>query len=64
MAAMPFLCNSTLLFQGNLPMVLPVIICKYASCFIPYIISFVMGSVTPKQFGDSTMSQSYYLSKM
>ena len=37
MAAMPFLCNDTLLFQGNLPRVLPVIIYKYASCFIPYI---------------------------
>ena len=37
MAAMPFLCNGMLLFQGNLPRVLPVIIYKYASCFIPYI---------------------------
>ena len=37
MAAVPFLCNGTLLFQGNLPRVLPVIIYKYASCFIPYI---------------------------
>ena len=37
MAAMPFLWNGTLLFQGNLPRVLPVIIYKYASCLIPHI---------------------------
>ena len=41
MATMPFLCNGPLLFQGNLPMVLPVIILKYASCLIPYIVSFL-----------------------
>ena len=40
MAAMPSLCNGTLLFQGNLPRVLPVIIYKHASCLIPYIVSF------------------------
>ena len=38
---MPFLCNGTLLFQGILPVVLPVIIYKYASCVIPYIDSFL-----------------------
>ena len=42
MAAMPFLCNGTLFFQGNLPRVLPVIIYKYASCLIPYIVSFLI----------------------
>ena len=35
MASMPFLCNGTLLFQGNLLRVLPVTIFKYASCLIP-----------------------------
>ena len=43
---MSFLCNGTLLFtgffQGNLPRVLPVIIYKYASCLIPYIVSFLI----------------------
>ena len=38
MAAMPFLCNGTLLFQGNLPRVLPVIIKKYASVLSPMFI--------------------------
>ena len=33
---MPFLCNGTLMLQGNLPRVLPVTIFKYASCLIPY----------------------------
>ena len=42
MAANPFLCNGTLLIQGNLPRVLPVIIFKYASCLIPYIIPFLI----------------------
>ena len=42
MAAMPFLCNGTLLFQGNLPRVLPMIIYKYFSCLIPYIFSFLI----------------------
>ena len=42
MASMPFLCNGTLLFQGNLPRVLPVTIFKYASCLIPYIVSFLI----------------------
>ena len=42
MAAMPFLCNGTLLFQGNLPRVLPVTILKYASCTIPYFVSFLI----------------------
>ena len=42
MAIMPFLCNGTLLFQGNLPRVLPVTIFKYASCLIPYIVSFLI----------------------
>ena len=42
MAAIPFLCNGTLLFQGNLPWVLPVIIYKYASCLILYIVSFLI----------------------
>ena len=41
MATMPFLCNGTLLFQGHLPRVLPVTILKYASCLIPYIVSFL-----------------------
>ena len=40
-AAMPFLCNGTLLFQSNLPRVLPVIINKFARCLIPYIDSFL-----------------------
>ena len=40
MATMPFLCNGTLTFQGNLPRVLQVIILKYASCLIPYIYFF------------------------
>ena len=40
-AAMPFPCNGTLLFQGNLPRVLPMIIYKYASCLIPNIDSFL-----------------------
>ena len=40
MAAMPFLCNGALLFQGNLSWVLPVTIFKYACCLIPYIVSF------------------------
>ena len=35
MAAISFLCNGTLLFQGNLPRVFPVIIYKYASYLIP-----------------------------
>ena len=42
MAAMPFLFNGTLLFQGHLPRVLPVKIYKYASCLIPYIVSFLI----------------------
>ena len=42
MATLPFLCNGTLLFQCNLPRVLPVTIYKYASCLIPYIISFLI----------------------
>ena len=42
MAAMPFLCNGTLLLQCNLPRVLQVIIYKYASCFIPDIVSFLI----------------------
>ena len=37
MATLPFLCNGTLLFQCNLPRVLPVTIYKYASCLIPFI---------------------------
>ena len=37
MAAMPFLCYDTLLFQGNLPRVLSMIIYKYASFLILYI---------------------------
>ena len=41
MAAMPFLFSDTLLFQGNLPRVLLVIIYKYASCLIPYMDSFL-----------------------
>ena len=41
MAAMPFLCNGTLLFQCYLTWVLPVLILKYASCLIPYINSFL-----------------------
>ena len=41
MAAMPFLGNGTLLVQGNLHRVLPVIIYKYDSCLIPYIDSFL-----------------------
>ena len=41
MAAMPFLCNGILLFQFNLPRVLPVLILKYASFLIPYIDSFL-----------------------
>ena len=40
MAAMLFLCNGNLLFQGNLPGVLPVTIFKYASCLISYIVLF------------------------
>ena len=40
MADMLFLCNGTVLFQGNLPRVGPVTIFKYASCLIPYILSF------------------------
>ena len=40
MATMTFLCDGTLLFQGQLPRVLPVTILKYASCIIPYIVSF------------------------
>ena len=35
------LCNGTSLFHGNLPMFSPVIIYKYASCLIPYIILFL-----------------------
>ena len=42
MAAMPFLCNGNLLFQGNLPRILPVTIFINASCLIPYIISFLI----------------------
>ena len=42
MAAMPLLCNGTLLFQSNLPRVMPVTIYKYASCFIPYMVSFLI----------------------
>ena len=42
MATLPFLCNGTLLFQCNLPRVLPVTIYKYASCLIPYIVSFLI----------------------
>ena len=41
MAAVLFLCNGTLLFQGNLPRVLPVTILKYAGCLIRYIVSFL-----------------------
>ena len=41
MASMPFLCNGTLLFQCNLPRVLPVTIFKFASCLIPYIVLFL-----------------------
>ena len=41
MAAITFLCNGTLLFQGNLPRILPVLILKYGSCLIPYINSFL-----------------------
>ena len=41
MAAMPFLCNGILLFQCNLPRVLPVLILEYASCIIPYSGSFL-----------------------
>ena len=37
MVAMPFLGNGTLLFEDNLPRVLPVTIYKHASCLIPYI---------------------------
>ena len=35
-------CNGTLLFQCNLPRVLPVTIYKYASCLISYIVSFLI----------------------
>ena len=42
MAAMPFLCNGTLLFQGNIPRVLLVTINKSARCLIPYIVSFLI----------------------
>ena len=41
-AAMPFLCNGTLLLKGNLPRVLPVIVYKYARCLIPYMVSFLI----------------------
>ena len=41
MAVMPFLCNVTLLFHGNLPRVLLVIVLKYACCLIPYIVLFL-----------------------
>ena len=41
MATMPLLCKSTLLFQRNLPKVLPVTIYKYVSCLIPYIVLFL-----------------------
>ena len=41
MATLPFLHSGTLLFQGNLPRVLPVTIYEYASCLIPYIDSFL-----------------------
>ena len=41
MAAMPFLCRGILLFQCNLPRVLPVLILKYTSCLILYIDSFL-----------------------
>ena len=34
MAATPFPCNGILPIQGNLPMVLPVLILKFASCLI------------------------------
>ena len=39
---MSFHCNGTMLFQGNLPRVLPVTIFKYASSLIPYIILFLI----------------------
>ena len=42
MAAMPFPCNGILLFQGNLPRVLSVLVLKIASCLIPYIDSFLI----------------------
>ena len=49
MAAMPFLCTGTLLFQGNLTRVLPVIIYKYASCSNPYTVSFLILSMNMVQ---------------
>ena len=62
MAAMPFLCNGTLLFQGNLPRVLPVIIYKYASCLIPYIdlFLFLCGEWSSLVFKDF---QKYFFAK-
>ena len=41
-AAMPFLCTSILLFQGNLPWVLSVTIFKHARCLILYIVLFLI----------------------
>ena len=42
MVSMPFLCNGTLLFQGNLPGVFASDNFKYVSCLIPYIVSFLI----------------------
>ena len=40
-SSMPFLCCGTLLFLGNLPRVLQLLILKYASCLIPFIETFL-----------------------
>ena len=66
MAAMPFLCNSILFFQCNLPSVLPVLILKYASCLNPYIDSFLFlcgewSSLVLKDFQKYFLSQMFFL---
>ena len=65
MASMPFLYNGTLLFQGNLPRVLPVIIYKYPSCLIPFIISFLFlfgewSGLVFKDFQKCFLSQKFF----
>ena len=54
MAAMPLLCDGILLFQCNLPRVLPMLILEYASCLIPYIdlFLFVCGEWSSLAFKD------------
>ena len=51
---MPLLCDGILLFQCNLPRVLPMLILEYASCLIPYIdlFLFVCGEWSSLVFQD------------